>query len=604
MSSESDQWKQVRSRHDALVGWMVGLGLVAVIFLVCLMVMLNAFKPELFRSRSGMEPTPLAFEDLPEINASFTDVAEQAGVTHVQATGATGERLLPETMGSGIALGDFDGDHDTDLLLLSYGSTPALYRNDSPRGGPIRFTDVTEGSGLEGITHSMTSALGDYDADGRLDVLVGRVGPDILLRNTGDFRFEETGRYGNGWTTAAGFADIDGDSDIDLLVGSYVVWSPEIDREVDFTLDGIGRAYGPPTGFAGTDLALYMNDGAGTLTDEAAERGLHVRRADRDEPVMKTLGLLLQDLDGDGDIDIFVANDTTANRYFINAGTGSFREAAAEQGLAYDLDGNPTGAMGVDTAGAGRSNWMVIGNFANEPDSVYRMDTWNNNGWREESLSSGIGAPTRAPLTFGTLLLDINLDGHLDLVQVNGHIEPDIARVQSGQTYRQSAQLFIGTDGNPSFIEVPSDRLGDLAEPIVGRALAAADLDRDGDPDLLVSRLDQPPMILRNGHKPEGEVAALTVRVRGDSGNIDALGTVVESYVGYNRSRVPLTRTRSYLVQSDLMQSFILTSNSSRDIDLIFDDGTRIEMDVPFMEADMEMSKPEVDRFESETPDG
>ena len=179
---------------------------------------------------------------LPPFMGSFTDVAERSGVRHVQSSGALGERLLPETMGSGVAIGDLDGDGDQDLLFADYGGTPRLYRNDTSSGGSILFTDVTSGSGLEEITATTTAALGDTDGDGRLDVLLGRVGVDHLLQNTGEMTFVRQHDLSDGWTTAAGFFDADGDLDADLLIASYVEWSPEIDRQVDFTLDGIGRA--------------------------------------------------------------------------------------------------------------------------------------------------------------------------------------------------------------------------------------------------------------------------------------------------------------------------------------------------------------------------
>ena len=201
--------------------------------------------------------------------------------------------------------------------------------------------------------NSTTAALGDYDGDGRIDILVGTLDADHLLRNIGGLRFEPVTTLGDGWTSAAGFADIDSDDDLDLVVLSYVDWSPEIDREVDYTLDGIGRAYGPPTGFAGTDLALYINKGDGTFIEESEVRGLRIRRDDRDAPVMKGLGLLVQDIvphKADGFADIFVANDTTANRLFQNNGSGYFEEVASVSGVAYDFDGKATGAMGVDRA--------------------------------------------------------------------------------------------------------------------------------------------------------------------------------------------------------------------------------------------------------------
>jgi hypothetical protein len=441
-------WSGKRDMGDRMVGVIVGLGLAFVLLAIAGILVIKLLRPEAFERNRGnsIPPTLITAAALEPFTASFTDVASEAGVTAVQASGATGQRLLPETMGSGVVLGDLDGDDDVDLLLLSYGSTPVLYRNDSPSGGPIRFTDVTQGSGLGEFRSTTTAAVGDVDDDGTLDLLVGRIGSDVLMRNLGGMRFEKMTELGDGWTSASGFIDIDHDHDLDLVVGSYVKWSPEIDLEVNYTLDGIGRAYGPPTGFEGTDIAIYVNDGNGVFTDESNARGLLLRRRDRDAPVMKTLGLCFEDADHDGDWDIFVANDTTQNRLFINDGKGVFTEHGVEQGIAFDIDGNVTGAMGVDVVRDENDVLCAIGNFANEPSSLYGKYRYGGtDSFTDRSAVSGVGPATRNSLTFGTIFLDFDLDGEVDLLQVNGHIEPEIARVQEGQSYAQRAQLFRGT---------------------------------------------------------------------------------------------------------------------------------------------------------------
>ncbi|MEE2680947.1 MAG: VCBS repeat-containing protein [Planctomycetota bacterium] len=489
--------------------------------------------------------------------ARFTDVASDSGVQRIQKSGAAGEYLLPETMGSGVALGDLDGDGDPDLLLLSVGGRPGLYRNDTRPGEGIRFAEVTAGTPLAAIEGSTTSAFADVNGDGLLDVVVGTVGSDRLFLNRGDLEFEETARLGDSWTSAMGFLDVDGDDDQDLVVASYVKWSPRIDLEVDFTLDGIGRAYGPPTGFPATDLELYINDGAGGFAAEGASRGLSIRRADRAVPVMKALGLAFEDVDLDGAPDILVANDTTPNRLLINDGNGSFHEAAAEYGFAYDIDGNSTGAMGIDVLrdpGSGRLI-CAIGNFANEPSSLFVQGS--TGGFLDQSSLSGVGAPTRNALTFGTLLIDFDLDGRIDLLQINGHIEPRIELVQSGQRYEQTAQLFRGTSELGRFNLVDGPLLGDLDIPIAGRAAASADLDGDGDHDLVVSAIDRIPLVLRNDLDPDPE-SVIRVMVRGTAGSPQGAGAVIEvlSEAGRVLHRTRLDRTRSYLAQSELLGLF------------------------------------------------
>ena len=515
--------------------------------------------------------------------ARFTDVASDSGVDHRQADGASGSYLLPETMGSGVALGDLDSDGDADLLLLSFGSGPRLYRNDTPPGGPIRFTDVTEATPLNSIARSTAAALGDVDGDGRLDLLVATVGPDRLLLNQGALRFEESQRLGDSWTSATGFLDVDGDGDQDLFSASYVEWSPEIDLEVDFTLDGVGRAYGPPTGFRGTDLELHINDGAGRFSPEAAQRGLQLRRTDRPVPVMKALGLSFEDVDEDGDPDVLVANDTTPNRLLLNDGSGHFVDAGASSGFAYDIDGNSTGAMGIDTHRDPQSGRLIcaIGNFANEPSSLFVQG--GSGTFIDQSSLSGVGAPTRNALTFGTLLLDLDLDGRVDLLQVNGHIEPRIALVQSGQSYDQAAQVFRGLDRVAGFELVPSGELGALSQPISGRAAAVADLDQDGDPDLVVSHIDGVPLILRNDLDPApGSVVEVTVV--GPPGAPNGAGALIEVLESNGRvlHRQRLQRTRSYLAQCALVglypRSLPALAHSVR---VTFPDGARRTVLIP-----------------------
>ena len=380
-----------------------------------------------------------------------------------------------------------------------------------------------------------------------------------------------------------GFLDVDGDSDQDLVIASYVEWSPELDLEVDFTLDGIGRAYGPPTGFPATDLELFVNDGAGGFSAEGALRGGAVRRSDRSVPVMKALGLAFADVDLDGTSDILVANDTTPNRLLLNDGTGVFSEAAAEYGFAYDIDGNSTGAMGIDVVrdpGTGRLI-CAIGNFANEPSSLFVQGS--TGGFLDQSSVSGVGAPTRNALTFGTLLTDLDLDGRIDLLQVNGHIEPRIELVQSGQRYEQAAQVFRGTSDSGRFTPVDGALLGDLNTPIAGRAAATADLDLDGDPDLVVSAIDRIPLVLRNDLDPDPD-SVLRVVVRGGAGAPQGTGSVIEvlGSGGGVLHRKRLDRTRSYLAQSDLVGLFPRSlPEPASTVRVRFPDGTVVTEAIP-----------------------
>ncbi|HVS02540.1 MAG TPA: CRTAC1 family protein [Thermoanaerobaculia bacterium] len=508
----------------------------------------------------------------------FTDVTAEAGIDFVHFNGATGHKLLPETMGGGAAFFDYDGDGYPDLLLVSgsdwpgearqqRGPTLVLYRN---LGG--RFVDVTAGSGLGDGFYGQGVAAGDFDGDGRVDLFVTAVGANRLYRNLGGGRFEDvTAAAGvagaaDEWSTGAAFFDYDGDGDLDLFVCNYVRWSKEIDFQLDYRLTGIGRAYGPPLNYQGTYPYLYRNEGDGTFTEVSQAAGLHIDNPATGVPVAKSLAVAPIDVDGDGWIDLMVANDTVRNFFFRNRGDGTFEETAEFFGLAYDRDGSATGAMGIDAA-AYRNDGDVgfaIGNFANEMTSLF-VSQGDPTLFADEAITEGIGAPTRIALSFGLLLFDYDLDGRLDLAQANGHLEEEITKVDPSQQYRQPTQLFWnsgGAAGGRTFVEVAAAQAGDLARPLVGRGSAVADYDLDGDLDLLVVQNGGPPLLLRNdqqlGHH------WLRVRLVG-GGNRDAIGAWVELTAGDVTQRRQVMPTRSYLSQSELPLTFGLGAATAID---------------------------------------
>ena len=265
----------------------------------------------------------------------FTDVTAEAGIDFAHENGAEGEKLLPETMGSGAAFFDFDGDDDQDLLLVNATYWPhsqktaepkpssALYRND----GRGRFDDVTHEAGLDFSLYGTGIAVGDYDNDGQVDVFLAAVGENRLLRNEGG-RFRDVTRQagvageGTQWSSSASFVDVDNDGDLDLFVCNYVSWSRQIDQEVDYRLTGVGRAYGPPVDYEGTFPYLYRNNGDGTFTDVSFSSGVEVRNEVTGVAVAKALAIAPVDIDRDGAIDLLVANDTVRNFLFHNQGLG------------------------------------------------------------------------------------------------------------------------------------------------------------------------------------------------------------------------------------------------------------------------------------------
>lgn len=528
----------------------------------------------------------------------FSDQTARAGIDFVHSTGATGEKLLPESMGGGVAAFDADGDGDSDLLFADSGSWPwsggpgpalRLFRNDS-RGGVWKFADVTGESGLGRVRlYGMGLAVGDVDGDARPDLLVTAVGENRLLRNVserGQVRFVEMPGSGvegapGDWHTCATFFDLERDGDLDLFVCRYVRWSRQIDLDVDFRLTGVGRAYGPPTNYEGAHSALFENDGKGRFVDISASAGLQVANPATGRPVGKALGVLAHDVDGDGWVDLVVANDTTANFLFRNLGDRRFEEIGTAAGLAFDRMGAATGAMGIDL-GAFRDpgeQAIAIGNFANEMTSFY-VSQGDGLLWADEAIAAGIGAPSRRALTFGILFSDLDLDGRLDLVAANGHLESAIATVDPSQTYLQSAQLFwnAGPGARQTFALLPENAVGDLARPLAGRGLATADFDDDGDPDLVLTQVGGPPLLLRNdqatGHH------WLKVRLADPQGNRLGFGAEVELRSGGEIQRRTLTATRGYLSQSETVATFGLGARTRVESVVVrWPDGVRQEVE-------------------------
>lgn len=522
----------------------------------------------------------------------FTDITRAAGIRFVHSNGAYGDKLLPETMGGGVAFLDFDNDGDQDLLFVNSTDWPdrappgkpptsALYRND----GRGHFTDVTAGSGLDISLYGMGVAVGDYDGDGRVDVFLTGVGENRLFHNEGHGRFTDvTDRAGvasarREWSTCAAWVDFDNDGDLDLFVGNYVRWSKHIDFEVGYKIDGVHRAYGQPTNFEGAFPYLYRNDGHGRFTEVAEAAGLHVKNPLTGVPAAKTLGVAPVDLDGDGWMDLVIANDTVQNFLFHNQRDGTFLEIGALSGVAFDSNGATRGAMGID-AGHFRNDGalgIVIGNFANEMTALYVATPHRPTHFTDEAIAEGIGPASRLLLKFGIFFFDYDLDGRLDVLSANGHLEEEINKLQQSQTYAQPAQLFWNAGNAPQgcFVTVGADKAGeDLFRPIVGRGSAFADIDADGDLDVVLTQIHGPPMLLRNdqqlGHR------WLRLKLVGTTSNPDAIGAWITVRVGGHTLRRQVMPTRSYLSQSELPVTIGLGQAAKPDaVEILWPDGSR-----------------------------
>jgi hypothetical protein len=503
----------------------------------------------------------------------FTEVTRAAGIQFTHYNGAAGEKLLPETMGGGVAFTDLDADGLPDLLFVNCMPWPwdleraprplpthALYRNH----GQGQFTDITAGSGLDVPHYGMGVAVGDYDNDGLPDVFITGVYTNRLYRNLGGGKFRDVTAAAllpvgtDQWGVSAAFFDYDNDGWLDLWVCHYVQWSREIDAGIAYSLDGRNRAYGQPWNFAGAFNTLYRNLGNGQFEDVSARAGIQIRNPATGVPAGKSLGVAPVDLDGDGWMDVVVANDTVQNFVFHNQRNGAFREIGAQSGIAFDSYGNARGAMGIDAARFREDTALgiAIANFANEMNALY-VTANRPLLFTDEAIVEGLGPPSRAFLKFGLFFFDYDLDGRLDLLTANGHLENEISKIQRSQSYQQPAQLFwnAGPRAGGCFIEAgPAFSGPDLFRPIVGRGSAYADMDGDGDLDVVLTQIHGPPLLLRNDQNLGHDWFRL--QLVGRPANRDGLGAWVEAqWDGLTAWRHVMT-TRGYLSCSERAVTF------------------------------------------------
>ncbi len=528
-------------------------------------------------------------------SVQFTDITDAAGITHSHRSGAYGDRMLPEAMGGGVAFLDYNNDQAIDLFFVSGRSWPWREANDDASSlvlyqgdGTGKFTDVSAIVSLDTSLYGMGAAVGDYDGDGYVDIFVSALGANRLFRNLHGQRFEEvTGAIGvsgadDAWSTGAAFVDYDRDGDLDLVVLNYVQWSRDIDLEVDYRLTGIGRAYGPPTQYAGTYSYIYRQENDGAFTDVSESAGIQVDNPATGLPLGKGLAVLPIDVNADGWTDLVVANDTVQNFLFINKAGERFEEVGVEHGIAFDNSGVATGAMGIDDAVLGHSmdRAVAIGNFANEMTSLY-VQPAESAVFTDQAIVTGVGPASRQALTFGLFFFDYDLDGRLDLLQANGHVENEISVVQPSQHYAQQPQLFwnCGVACSRQFVPVSLGSDNDLSRPIVGRGAAYADIDGDGDQDVILTQIDAPPRLLRNDQTTGHNWIQFDVL---NNAGVATYGAIVEIVTGERRQQRRVEPTRSYLSQVETTLSFGIGNLDRIDyVDIKWPDGQTLRIQEP-----------------------
>jgi len=480
------------------------------------------------------------------VSLRFVDVTDRSGITFHHEQGASGRRYMVEIAGGGILVLDYDGDGRPDLYFINGAPLPgdpdpparnALYRNL----GQGRFADVTVRAGLEGKGYGMGGAAGDVDNDGDLDLLVTAFGENVFYRNNGDGTFvaDEAGVGDERWSTSAAFFDADADGLLDLYVCNYLDFTLATNRECVSPTSGI-PAYCHPQEYPGEGDSFYRNRGDGSFIEETDASGIGA--ASRDG---KGLGVAVSDYDDDGDLDLYVANDTTPNFLFQNDGKGRFREIGLEAGVAYNEEGLPEAGMGTDWGDVDRDGRLdlIVTNFDFETNTLYR--NLGESFFFDATAAVGLGDESLTELGFGCDLADFDNDGWLDLVVTNGHILDNIAEIQSNLTFAEPAQLFRSSKG--VFWNASASVGAALSLPRVGRGLATLDFDGDGDLDLVLASNGGAAELLRN---ELGETNRwVTLILVGTASNRDAVGTRLT-----RGSWVEELRTgSSYLSQNELV---------------------------------------------------
>ena len=510
----------------------------------------------------------------------FADISDASGVRFQHHAYHTPSKYLIETMGSGCAFLDYDGDGWSDILLLNNAPLPGsadkqratlrLFHNNHNN----TFTDVTHQAGLDAQTmYAMGVAVGDYDNDGREDFYISCVlGPGHLFHNEGGGRFTDvTARAGVGnagkWGASCVWVDYDNDGKLDLFVCNYVKYGSLKEDEPCFS--GLNqRIYCIPSNYETSACALYHNEGNGRFTDATQRSGIGKATARG-----KALGVSVWDYDGDGFCDLFVANDTVPGFLLHNRRDGTFEEIGMPLGLAVDEEGNAHSGMGIDAADVNNDGrcLLAITNYQGQQTSLYQQSA--DNVFTDIRHNVGISEATGKTLGFGTLFFDYDNDGFKDIIQVNGHVQDDIERREPATPYAQPTLLFQNRR-NGTFREVGLASGAPFTTRLVGRGVAVGDIDNDGRMDALITGNDGKAMLWRNNTIAHPPNHWLTLKLAGTRSNRDGIGAMVSVTAGGVTQRVMVRSGSSYLSQSDLRAHFGLGTQTAADVEIRWPSGT------------------------------
>ncbi len=496
---------------------------------------------------------------------TFRDVTQHAGIRFTHNNGAFGKKFLPETLGPGVAFIDYDNDGWPDIFLVNgmdwpghvqKHTTPKLYHNNHDG----TFTDVTHKAGLDVEMYGMGVAVGDYDNDGFDDLFVTALGQSRLFHNNGNGTFtdltQKAGLSGpRELSTSAAWVDFDKDGRLDLVVGNYVQWTQETDLYC--TLDGKSKSYCTPESYKGTAARLWHNRGDGTFEGVTQKAGLG-------DPTSKTMGIAVLDYDNDGWPDLLFSNDTQPNKLYRNNGNGTFSEKGVIAGIAFSEDGVARAGMGVDATDYDHSGYpsVMITNFSNQMLSLYHNE--GKGLFVDEAPQSAIGRATLLTLGFGCFFFDYDLDGWPDIFIANGHIDPEIQRVQANVKYAMPPHLFRNL-GKGKFEEVTNSMGAAFIAPRVGRGAAYADTSNDGRLDLLLSTNGGPAYLFRNEAQDGSANRSLRLKLVGTKSNRDGIGAVVRLSSGVDSQTQMMRSGSSYLSSSELILTFGLAQRDKAD---------------------------------------